>query len=60
MLKTLQFTFMLCTSIFFMRCGSSPTKSDDIPIRDLTVAEKSLVQADNRFGFKIYKKIVEA
>lgn len=60
MLKTSQFTFMLCTSIFFMRCASNPTESDNIPIRDLTTAEKSLVQSDNRFGFKLFKKIVEA
>ncbi len=57
MLKGLNFIFLLAISLILWQCSKNPASSE---IRELTVAEKKLVQSDNRFGFKLFKEITKA
>jgi serine protease inhibitor len=50
---------LLMTSIFVTNCDNSSTNPDSPKVlRDLTVAEKQLTEADNHFGLKLFQKIV--
>ncbi|MCG8608419.1 serpin family protein [bacterium] len=48
---------LICASLIFCFCTNNPVSSE---ARDLTLLEKQLVESDNRFGFKLFKEIVEA
>jgi serpin B len=48
---------LTCASLIFWFCANNPVSSE---ARDLTLLEKQLVESDNRFGFKLFKEIVEA
>ena len=54
--------FILITAILSMiivsQCGDSATESDQ-EMRELTVSEKKLVESDNLFGFKVFRKVAE-
>jgi serine protease inhibitor len=50
---------LLMTSIFVTNCDNSSTNPDSPKVlRDLTVAENQLTEADNHFGLKLFQKIV--
>jgi serine protease inhibitor len=51
--------FLLITSIFVISCENSSTNPDSPKVlRDLTIAEKQLTEADNHFGLKLFRKMV--
>ncbi len=50
---------LLISSIFVINCDNSSTNPDSPKVLpDLTAAEKQLTEADNRFGLKLFQKIV--
>lgn len=51
--KILSFVLVLCICVGCMQCASSPVLG-----RELTAAEKGLLQSDNNFGLKLFKEIV--
>ncbi|MFQ5824740.1 MAG: serpin family protein, partial [bacterium] len=56
MIKNFSFTFVLALCLVFMQCEHNPTA----PVsRELTSLEKSLVESDNKFGFKLFKEIIK-
>lgn len=55
MFKLIKYIFVLFTCIGFFQCTNNPFTPD---IRELTTAEKGLVEADNSFGLKLFKKVV--
>ena len=56
MSKILNFTLVLLLCIGLTQCTESPVS----PIsRELTPAEKQLVESDNKFGFKLFKEIIK-
>ncbi len=58
MRKLLIIPFGLTLLLSFYYCSKEPTLPGDSVVRELTSAEKSLVDSDNRFGFKLFKKII--
>ncbi|MBL7073917.1 serpin family protein [candidate division KSB1 bacterium] len=59
MIKTLNFSLVLCICIGFMRCTKHPVSPTDRTPHELTVAEKRLVESDNKFGLKLFKEIIK-
>ena len=60
MCKIFNFILMLFICAGFMKCaGNSNSDDSNKNPRELSVSEKSLVESDNKFGLKIYKKIIE-
>ena len=60
MCKILNFSFVLLFCIGFTQCGEHNPLSPILNgARDLTPAEKRLVESDNRFGIKLFKAIVK-
>jgi serine protease inhibitor len=57
MSKVLTAILVLCIGIGFMQCTGNTTSP--IP-RELTKAEKQLVESDNKFGLKLFKEINKA
>ena len=56
MYKILNFSLVLLLCIGLTQCTESPVS----PIsRELTLAEKHLVESDNKFGFKLFKEIIK-
>lgn len=51
------FLFVLCCPLVFVQCQDKDT---GVPYRELTVAEKKLVQSGNSFGFKLFSKVSES
>ena len=51
--KILSFILVLCMCVGCMQCASNPVLG-----RELTAAEKGLLQSDNKFGLKLFKEIV--
>jgi serpin B len=45
-------------SLATLACGDAGAPIDELP-RNLTVAESKLVEADNRFAFKLFREIVQ-
>jgi serine protease inhibitor len=54
MSKILIAILVLCIGIGFMQCTENTTSPTS---RELTLAEKQLVESDNKFGFKLFKEI---
>jgi len=54
----LSFTLVICIWFGFMQCTTNPVLSNDRALSQLTMAEKSLVKSDNKFGFKLFKEII--
>ncbi|MCK4446431.1 MAG: serpin family protein, partial [Candidatus Marinimicrobia bacterium] len=60
MFNKLKFAFVLCIGFLILQCTKNPTKNDepaDKNIRELSIAEKELVESDNKFGLKLFKEI---
>ena len=58
LLNPLSFTLMICTCLVFMQCINNPILPASREPSQLTVAEKGLVESDNKFGFKLFKEII--
>lgn len=56
-MKMMKSVLMMIVGLMLLSCGSSPNSPN---IRQLTGVEKQLVQSDNKFGFKLFDKIVQA
>jgi len=60
MLKRLKPILLLCITVLLLGCDKkSVTPSEGLP-RELSSMEKSLVGADNQFGFKLFNQIIQA
>ncbi len=57
--KALRPAFVLTISVLILQSLSNPTATDIQSPRELTAAEKHLVESDNRFGLKFFKEIVQ-
>ena len=51
------FLLMLLMSLFLLQCSKNPVTPDNPPPRELTSAEKSLIESDNKFGLKLFGEI---
>lgn len=49
---------VLMMGLILLQCSKSPVATERAGVRELTAAEKLLVESDNRFGFKLFKQIV--
>jgi serine protease inhibitor len=59
MSKILNCALLLCVCIGFMQCSKHSTSSDDGVTGELTVAQRYLIESDNKFGLKFFKEIVK-
>ncbi len=57
MFKTLQL-LLLGIGMLLVSCAEHVVSPPERVIRELTVAEKRLVETDNKFGFKLFREIV--
>ncbi len=57
MFRKLNFLLMLLMSLLLLQCSKNPVTPDNPPPRELTSAEKSLVESDNKFGLKLFREI---
>ena len=55
MFKIIKYILVLFIFIGFFQCTNNPFTPN---IRELTSAEKGLVEADNSFGLKLFKEVV--
>lgn len=60
MSRRIGLTLILLAGFILLQCSTSPTSTDKPVARELTAAEKLLVQSGNRFGLKLFKQVVEA
>jgi len=51
---------LLILILILQNCSDSSTSPNQIQFRELTASEKKLVQSDNAFSHKIFKKVIEA
>jgi serpin B len=56
MLKKISFLVLLLIGITFTKCEHNPVAPK---ARDLTALEKRLVESDNKFGLKLFNKIIQ-
>jgi serpin B len=49
---------LLCIAAFMMSCAEHVISPPERVMRELTVAEKRLVETGNKFGFKLFREIV--
>ncbi len=59
MLKTLQSLVAALVCFTSVQCSNKPVDPPDNPPRELTAAEKQVVESDNKFGLKLFKEIVK-
>ncbi|MBL7067908.1 MAG: serpin family protein [Candidatus Marinimicrobia bacterium] len=59
MQKLLNFIIVTTICIIFISCSDSSTNPNANIVRDLTTAEIKLTESDNKFGLKLFGKIVE-
>jgi serine protease inhibitor len=55
----LNFALLLCVCILLMQCSKHSTSSDDEVSGELTLAQKHLIESDNKFGLKLFREIVK-
>jgi len=55
----LTFTLVICICFVFTQCTTNPVSPGKKNTIQLTMAEKSLVKSDNKFGFKLFKEIIK-
>ncbi|MFQ5605297.1 MAG: serpin family protein [bacterium] len=55
-MKWMKLITVMVLCAVFAQCGKNPVASD---VRELTRLEKQIVDADNKFGFKLFKELVE-
>jgi serpin B len=58
MFKTLHILLIFCVAAFLTSCAEHVVSPPERVMRELTVAEKRLVETDNKFGFKLFREIV--
>ena len=59
MSKILNLTVVLCICMGSWQCTKISSSSPNKPPRELSRAEKSLVESDNNFGLKLFQEIVK-
>lgn len=59
MSKVFNCGLLLCLCIGLLQCGTRSAPTNHRVSRDLTAAEKSIVDSDNRFGLKLFSQIIE-
>jgi serpin B len=59
MFKRVSLISVLLISIVVLQCSNNPTATDREVSRELTSAEKLLVDSDNRFGLKLFREIID-
>ncbi len=57
MFTKIKIVYVISVILFLNQCSNSPTEPGTKNIRDLTSMEKSLVDADNNFGLKLFREI---
>ncbi|UCH37168.1 MAG: hypothetical protein JSV76_05645 [Candidatus Bathyarchaeota archaeon] len=55
----LSLNMVICTCFVFTQCVSNPTSPVSRAPSQLTLAERKMVESDNQFGFKLFRKIVQ-
>jgi serine protease inhibitor len=55
----LNFALLFCICIGLMQCSTHSVSPDPKVSRELTPAERTLVQSDNKFGLKLFEEIVK-
>lgn len=55
----LVFCICVCICVICMQCSNNHISPHDTPPRELTAAEKRLVESDNNFGLKLFKEIIK-
>jgi len=55
----LNIALLLCICIGFMQCSTHSVSPDPKVSRELTPAERTLVQSDNKFGLKLFKEVIK-
>ena len=58
-LKKLNLFFVLLISICILQCSKDPASTEDEISTELTPAQKTLVQSDNKFGLKLFRGVVK-
>lgn len=58
MFKTLHVVLLLGIGMFLVSCAEHVVSPTEKIVRELTVAEKRLVETENKFGFKLFREIV--
>jgi serine protease inhibitor len=59
LLKILNLFLLLLISICFLQCSKKSVSTEDEVPPDLTLAEKKLIESDNKFGLKLFREIVK-
>jgi serpin B len=59
MVKILLSVLCFCGSAILWSCAERMVSPPEKIVRELTVAEKRLVETDNKFGFKLFREIVQ-
>jgi serine protease inhibitor len=59
MTKRLTLILLLCVWVGFIQCGKRSTSSDDGVSGELTLAQRHLIESDNKFGLKLFREIVK-
>jgi len=59
MSKVLRSFMVVAVSLTSVQCSNKPVDPPDNPPRQLTAAEKSVVESDNKFGLKLFKEVVQ-
>ena len=59
MLNLFRLTLLACVCLGCLRCAQDPLSPPSRIPRELTASEKRLIEADNTFGFKLFRQITE-
>jgi serine protease inhibitor len=59
MRKTLNCALLFCLCIGLLQCNTRSAPTNHKVSRELTAAEKSIVDSDNRFGLKLFRQIIK-
>ena len=59
MSKKSTFVLLLCVCIGLMQCSKHSTSSDDGISGELTLAERHLIESDNKFGLNLFREIIK-
>jgi serine protease inhibitor len=58
MFKIFHLLLSLLAAILVLQCSNNPTATNNGAERELTAAEKHLVQSDNKFGLRLFGQII--
>ena len=59
LLRRLSLFLVLLIGIIFLQCSKNPASTEDEIPTELTPAQKTLVQSDNKFGLKLFQEIIK-